>query len=99
MKPFSKKPALKTPESTAAGRTQSGVQLSRQALYLERMNEIYADVQAGRCDFEAALERCVDATIARTYDWFTPLGREKLAARLRRECANDPELRRALGGG
>lgn len=98
MKPFSKKPALKTPNSPAAGRTQSGVQLSRQALYLQRMDEIYADVQAGRCDFEAAIERVVEAAVARSYDRFTARGREVLAARLRKECQEDPQLRRTLGG-
>jgi hypothetical protein len=98
MKPFSKKPALKTPDSAAAGRIQSGVQLSRQALYLERMNQIYADVQAGRCDFEAAVERVVEAAVARSYDRFTPRGREVLAARLREECMQDLQLRRTLGG-
>jgi hypothetical protein len=93
----SKKQPL-TPPSGDTGSVQSGVQLSRQALYEERMNEIYADVQAGRCDFEVATERVVDAIIARTNDWFTPRGREELAAKVRQACAQNPRLRSTLGG-
>jgi hypothetical protein len=97
VKPDSSKPTLVAPAGGAES-AQSGVQLSRQALYLQRMNEIYDDVQAGRCNFDEATDRVVEAIVARTNDWFTQRGRTELAATVRESCARDPRLRKALGG-
>ncbi len=77
---------------------ESGVQLTREALYEQRMQEIYEDVEAGRCNFDEATSRVVEALIARTSDWFSPQGREELAALVRERCAADPRLRKALEG-
>jgi hypothetical protein len=72
---------------------QSGVQLSRQALYEQRVDEIYEDAQAGRCSFEEAVERIVEATSARMGgNWFTPSGLEELKRRVRVACESDPRL-------
>lgn len=92
MKKDSSKPAL-GPSVDA----ESGVQLSRQALYEQRMDEIYRDVHAGRCDFDNATDRVVEAIIARTDNTFTPKGRAALALKVRLACAEDPRLSRALG--
>jgi hypothetical protein len=78
---------------------QDGEPSTEQALYEQRMNELYADVRAGRCDFESAIERAVHAIVSRTRNWFTPRGREELEARVRVACANNSRLRSALGGG
>ena len=75
---------------------QSGVQLSRQALCEQRMNEIYDDVQAGRCDFQSATNRLVEAALAWRGHWFTPRGRAEVEALLRESCERDPRLRNAL---
>lgn len=83
--------------SVDADSVDSGVQLSRQALYERRMDEIYRDVQAGRCDFDEATDRVVEAILARTEDAFTQKGREQLALKVRSACANDPKLSKALG--
>lgn len=96
VKPNSEKPPVPAP-SGAPMDAQSGVQLSREALYSQRMEEIYQDAQAGRCSFEEATDRVVEAIIARTNDWFTPQGRQELETRVRRACANDPRLSKALG--
>lgn len=98
VKLFPKKPPPTHPSGIAGGAAQSGVQMSRQALYEQRMDELYADVQAGRCDYESAVERAVDAVISRTHAWFTARGREELEARVREACANNPRLRKTLGG-
>lgn len=83
--------------SSDAESAESGVHLSRQALYEQRMDEIYSDVQAGRCDFDEATDRVVQAILARTDDTFTQKGREQLAVKVRSACANDPRLSKALG--
>ena len=83
--------------SVDAESADSGVHLSRQALYERRMDEIYSDVQDGRCDFDEATDRVVEAILARTEDTFTQKGREQLALKVRAACANDPRLSKALG--
>ena len=95
VKPFSSKPT-ESP-SNGADNAQSGVQLSREALYEQRMEEIYQDAQAGHCSFEEATDRVVAAILARTGTWFTAKGRAELEARVRESCALDPRLRKALG--
>jgi hypothetical protein len=94
---FSKKPPVTAPIDGAAN-VQSGVQLSRSALYEQRMKAIYDDVHAGRCSFEEAIDRVVEAALALTTDWFTPKGRAEAAALVRQRCTSDPRLRKALGG-
>jgi hypothetical protein len=95
VKKESSKPVLDP--SVDAESADSGVHLSRQALYERRMDEIYSDVQEGRCDFDEATDRVVAAILARTDDTFTKKGREQLALKVRSACASDPRLSRALG--
>jgi hypothetical protein len=73
----------------------SGVALSRDGLYIQRMDEIYTDLHAGRCSFEEAVDRTVEAVLERTNDWFTPKGRAEVATLVRAQCASDPRLRRS----
>jgi hypothetical protein len=81
-----------------ADNIHSGVQLSREALYEQRVQEVYEDVQAGRCTFEEATDRVVEALVAKIGHRFTPRGREGLAAHVRAQCAKNPMLRKTLGG-
>jgi hypothetical protein len=96
VKPFSAKPSVST--TNGADSAHSGVQLSREALYEQRMAEIYEDVQSGRCGFEEATDRVVEAILACSGDWFTDRGRVEFEAHVRQSCATDPRLRKALGG-
>jgi hypothetical protein len=97
VKLFPKKPRVTAPIDGEAN-VQSGVQLSRDALYEQRMKAIYDDVHAGRCSFDEAVDRVVEASLALTTDWFTPKGRVEAAALVRERWTSDPRLRKALGG-
>lgn len=96
------KPVPKHPGSQESPRpgesAQSGVQLSRVALFEQRMTEIYDDVQSGRCSTEEAIDRVVEAVLARSSGRFTARGQAGLEAHVREACKSDPRLRSALQG-
>lgn len=79
--------------STTAGPVASGVQLSRRALYDQRVAEIAADVEAGRASIEEADERTIEALQALYGRMLAPEGKAELGELLRELAANHPALR------
>lgn len=82
---------------TEPSEQESGVQLSRKALYEKRLDEIAADRSAGRCTGDEARERLAQAVLALYARYLTPRGQEVALERVRGSIANNPDLQRILG--
>lgn len=82
------------PAETAPSEQESGIQVSRRALYEQRLAAIAADRQAGLCTPEEGAERVVQALAALYGRFLTGPGREALKQHLRGEVEKDPELRK-----
>lgn len=75
---------------------QSDVQLTRQALFEQRVTQVYEDVQAGRCDVEEAEDRLVQALRVRMQGRLPDKDQPGLEAVLREMCRTHPKFQELL---